>query len=243
MSFFEIKPLLLEDYFDSAIPSIPVSQQITRDNIKGEFNAALREILQKNGAQDLFANAKSVLNALDLIDEEGQLSTTGSPVAREIIQSARENQGANVNVAALLQRFAGEPYGYDPLMTAFVLVILTYNGEISLRAAGGKVISSSEVRDVFKTGLEAFENIRYLALESEVSPEPLIKLFTALGISTDISGKLRAVSKRGEAVQGFRSHYLELKEQLDYAHQKFESISLHHGALLDIDGLKERHGS
>jgi hypothetical protein len=70
-------------------------------------------------------------------------------------------------------------------MTAFVIVMLTYNGEISLRAAGGKVISSSEVRDVFGTGLDAFENIRYLAMESEISPEPLIKLFTALDISPD----------------------------------------------------------
>jgi len=34
------------------------------------------------------------------------------------------------------------------------------------------------VRDLFGTGLEAFENIRYLALESEISPEPLIKLFS-----------------------------------------------------------------
>ena len=241
--FFEIKPLLLKDYFEKRYPQHPrFTQQITRENIEGEFNAALREIFQKNGVQDLFANAKSVLNALELIDEDGHLSTTRSAVAREVIQIARENQGANVDVAKLWQRFADKPYGYDPLMIAFVLVILTYNGEISLRAAGGKVISSSEVRDVFRTGLEAFENIRYLALESEISPELLIKLFTALGISTDISGKLRSVSKRGEAVQGFRSHYLALKEQHDYVNQKFESVSLHHGTLLDIDGLKERHG-
>jgi hypothetical protein len=51
------------------------TQQITRDNIKGEFNAALREILQKNGVQALFANARSVLNALELTDAEGNLST------------------------------------------------------------------------------------------------------------------------------------------------------------------------
>jgi hypothetical protein len=103
------------------------------------------------------------------------------------------------------------------------------------------VISSSEVRDIFGTGLEAFENIRYLALESEISPEPLIKLFTALEISPDITGKLRATGKRGEAVQGFRTRYLELQEQLDYARQKLDHISLHHGTIIDIAGLKERH--
>lgn len=240
--FSEIKPLLLEDIFNKRYPQHPrFIQQITRDNIGGEFNAALREILQKNGVQGLFANARSVLNALELVDADGNLSTARSPVAREIIQITHDNQGANVDVTELLQRFAGEPYGYDPLMSAFVIVMLTYNGEISLRAAGGKVISSSEVRDIFGTGLEAFENIRYLALESEISPEPLIKLFTALGISPDITGKLRATGKRGEAVQGFRTRYLELQEQLDYARQKLDHISLHHGTIIDIDGLKERH--
>lgn len=241
--FSEIKPLLLEDLFDKRYPQHPrFTQQITRDNIRGELNAALREVLQKNGVQAFFTNTRSVLNALELVDADGNLSTGGSPVAREIIQIARDNQGANVDVAKLQKRFAGEPYGYDPLMTAFVIVMLTYNGEISLRAAGGRVISSSEVREVFGTGLEAFENIRYLALESEISPEPLIKLFTALGISPDITGKLRTSGKRGEAVQGFRTRYLALQEQLDYVRQKLENISLHHGDILDIDGLKERHG-
>ena len=239
--FSEIKPLLLEDIFNKRYPQHPrFIQQITRDNIGGEFNAALRRFCRKTVSRP-FANARSVLNALELVDADGNLSTARSPVAREIIQIARDNQGANVDVTELLQRFAGEPYGYDPLMSAFVIVMLTYNGEISLRAAGGKVISSSEVRDIFGTGLEAFENIRYLALESEISPEPLIKLFTALEISPDITGKLRATGKRGEAVQGFRTRYLELQEQLDYARQKLDHISLHHGTIIDIAGLKERH--
>lgn len=240
--FSEIKPRLLEELFNKRYPQHPrFTQQITRDNIEGEFNAALREILQKNGVQTLFAGARSVLNALELTDAEGNLSTIRSLASREIIKIARNNPGANVNVADLLQRFSGGPYGYAPLMTAFVIVMLTYNGEISLRAAGGKVISSSEVRDVFGTGLQAFENIRYLALESEISPEPLIKLFTALGIGPDQTGKLRATGKRGEAVQAFRTRYLELQEHLDYVRQKFENISLHHGEIIDVSALKERH--
>ena len=82
----------------SVIPLHPrFTQQITRNNIKGEFNAALREVLQKNGVQALFANARSVLNALELIDAERAIfSTAGSPVTQEIIQIARDHQGANV---------------------------------------------------------------------------------------------------------------------------------------------------
>jgi hypothetical protein len=139
--FFEIKPLLLEELTStSVIRSIPrFTQQITRDNIRGEFNAALREILQKNGVQTLFANARSVLNALELVDADGNLSTARSPVAREIIQIARDNQGANVDVnGTCCSASPANRTATITLMSAFVIVMLTYNGEISLRAAGGR---------------------------------------------------------------------------------------------------------
>ena len=94
--------------------------------------------------QALFANVRSVINALELVDDSGNLSTGKSEVAGQVLQAAREAQGANLDVKEVLDRYAGSPYGYAPLITAFVIVILTFNGEITLRAAGGKVIASSE---------------------------------------------------------------------------------------------------
>ena len=240
--FAEVKPSLFEDFFTRRYPKHPrFTQQITRDNIKGELSAALRETIGKNGVQALFANARSVLNALELVDDSGNLSTGKSEVARQILQAAREAQGANLDVKEILDRYAGSPYGYDPLMTAFVIVILTFNGEITLRVAGGKVITSSEVQEVFGAGLDAFESVRYLSIEEGPSPEQLIKLFTALGVSPDVSARLRVTGKRGEAVQALRTRYLELKEQLAFARARLESLFLHHSGLLDIEWLQERH--
>lgn len=235
----EIKPALLDEYFTSKYPQHPrFAQAITRDNIKGELSGALKDLISKEGRQALFSNSKSILGAFNLLDQEGNISTTNSKAAARIRQLARENQGKNVDVKEVEKEFAATPYGYDPLMTAFIFIVLTYNGEISLKAAGGKTITSSEVPEVFNSGIEAFSSIRYFTMESDFDIQPVVELFHALGLSPD---KLRTTVKRGEAVQQFRTRYLEIEEQLDFINKRLAKLSLYQEPFLDVDGLKKQH--
>lgn len=241
--FTEIKPELFDGYFTETYPNHPkFSQAITRDNITGEFSSAMNNLITQSGPQTtLFGNSKSILNALDLLDEGGRFSTSASEVARSIMETAKEQTGKNVKVNEFISRFKEAPYGYDHVMTEFVLAALTYNGEIALKAAGGKTITSSEVADVFKSGIEAFENIKYLTLESEFDIQPVISLFTAIGVDENTAKKLRVSSKRGDAIQDFRSRYLEMRESFDYVQNKLGTLSLHLSGIVDIDGLKDKH--
>ncbi len=236
----EIKPVLLEDYFAQKYPKHPrFSQAITRDNIKGEFSSALQELFNKGSQQQsMFASAKSILRALELIDEQGSISTAKSEAAQKIRDLAKENQGKNVDVKQIQDEFSESPYGYDPLMTALVIIVLTYNGEIALKAAGGKTITSSEVEEVFTSGIDAFSNIHYLTLESDFNIQPVIDLFNVLGLSTD---KLRKSAKRSEAVQQFRTCYLEIKEQFEQIDNQLSRLSIYASEIVDIDGLKQYH--
>ena len=113
----------------------------------------------------MFSSAKSILNALALVDDHGNISTAKSEAAKQVLALAKKNEGKNVDVNDIVETFAGGEFGYHKLMSAFVLIILAFNGEIILRAAGGKVITSSEIEEVFGSGIDAFENIRYVAVE------------------------------------------------------------------------------
>jgi hypothetical protein len=240
--FSEIKPGLFEDYFNHKYPKHPrFTQLITRDNIKGEFGATTREIISKGAVQSLFSNARSILNALNLLDKKSNLSTAGSEVAAKIIETARNAEGKVVDVNELIKEFQEPPFGYDRWMTAFVLIILTYNGEIVLKAAGGKVISSSEVGETFGAGLDAFENIKYLAMESDFNPQPVINLLLAIGMDPGTATKMRVTARRGEVVPEFRTRYLEIKEQIELVRKKLETLSLNAAGLIDLDGLSRRH--
>lgn len=241
--FSEIKPDLFDDYFDKKYPNHPrFGQQITRDNIKGEFSRIFTNLATRSGTQTaLISNTASLLDAMDLVDERGNLSTGNSNVAQSIIKDAKENAGQNVAVQGFVDTFAESPYGFDPVMTRFVLAVLTFNGEISLKARGGKTITSSDVEDVFKSGFDAFESIPYLTLESEFDIQPVISLFTVLGISGDSSRKLRSSSKRSEAIQAFRMKYLEINDMVTIVNRKIESLSLSTWNLLDVESLREKH--
>lgn len=243
--FTEIKPELFDGYFTEEYPKHPkFSQAITRDNITGEFSSAVNNLISQSGSQTtLFGNSRSILNALDLLDDAGHFSTSSSEVARSIMEAAKEKTGKNIAVDEFISRFVEAPYGYDPVMTEFVLAVLTYNGEIALKAVGGKTITSSEVADVFKSGIEAFENIRYLTLESEFDIQPVISLFTSIGVDESTAKKLRVSSRRGEAIQDFRSRYLKIREDFEYVQNKLLALSIQQPGVLDINGLKEIHNT
>ena len=240
--FSEMKPTLLQPYFETRYPKHPrFSQIISRDNIEGEFSSALKDIINRSGIQSLFGGSKAILSALELVDQSGQLNTGQSEVVVSILQKAQDQQGKNVDVDSIVSTFADAPYGYQPAMIAFILVLLTYNGEIALKATGGKTISSSEIADVFASGLDAFGNIKYLFIESDINPQPLLELFAAIGIAPAQAAKLRISSKRGEAVQDFRTRYLEIKEQSEQVQQRLSNLSLQQRDIVDISGLKAQH--
>ncbi|MFC1930694.1 DUF6079 family protein [Chloroflexota bacterium] len=237
--FSEIKPALLDYYFNKRYPKHPkFAQAITSDNIHGEFSSAIKEVVIKTGTQSMFSTARQLLNAFNLVDESGNLSTGNSEVAKKIVDVAKKSEGKNVDVKDIITMFETTPYGYHQLMTDFILSVLTFNGEIALKAAGGKTITSSEMEEVFKSGLNAFENIKYVVIEGDFDIQPIINLFNVLQLNP---ARLRVSSKRGEAVQEFRAKYLEIREQVDFVQNKLENMSLFESGTVDIEGLKKKH--
>jgi hypothetical protein len=237
--FAEIKPVIFDYYFTRKYPKHPkFIQVITSDNIHGELSSAVKELVIKTGTQSMFSTARQLLNAFNLVDESGNLSTGNSDVAKEIVGIAKKSEGKNVDVKDIITMLETSAFGYHRLMTEFIITVLTYNGEITLKAAGGKTITSSEVEEVFKSGLSAFENIRYIAIEGDFDIQSVINLFNALQLNP---ARLRVSNKRGEAVQEFRTKYLKIKEQIDFVQNKLEHMSLYESGTVDIEGLKKKH--
>jgi len=240
--FADMKPELFDEYFTLTYPKHPrFSQTISRDNILGEFSRAMRDLIDRSGVQGTVSTTTALINAIDLLDDNKNLSTSKSEVAFLILKVAKENAGKNVAIKEILDHYRASPYGYDPIITEFIIGVLTFNGEIALKAKGGKTISSSDIDDVFKGGLEAFENILYLTLESDFDIQPIITLFTTLGIDSDTVKKMRVSAKRNEAIQEFRAKYLEIKEQISVIDTKLATMSLSACGILNIETLKIKH--
>lgn len=206
--FHNIKEKLFNDYFNQTYPKYPkFLNQMSYENINGEVNSAVKELTGKSEST-FFSNAKNLLSALDLIDLNGNIDTSNSDYYKQIYNELEANKGKNISVDSLVEKLQSPPFGLDTPIIYLILVVATYNGEINLIKKGGGTITSSDLVDVFRSGVRAFESIPYATLETEFNPEPIIKLFQALDLN---EGLIRNSKDRVRAVQDFKNKSIEIQ--------------------------------
>jgi KaiC/GvpD/RAD55 family RecA-like ATPase len=206
--FHNLKEKLFNDYFNQKYSKYPkFLNQMSYENIKGEVDSAVKELTGKSDTT-FFSNAKNLLSSLDLVDINGNIDTSNSDYYKQIYIELEENKGKNVGVESLVEKLQSKPFGLDTPIIYLILVVATYNGEINLIKKGGGTITSSDLVDVFRSGVRAFESIPYATLETEFNPEPIIKLFQALKLK---EGLVRNSKDRVRAVQEFKGKSLEIQ--------------------------------
>jgi KaiC/GvpD/RAD55 family RecA-like ATPase len=206
--FHNIKEKLFNDYFNQKYPKYPkFLNQMSYENIKGEVDSAVKELTGKSEST-FFSNAKNLLSSLDLVDLNGNIDTSNSDYYKQIYNELEANKGKNVSVDSLVEKLQSPPFGLDTPIIYLILVVATYNGEINLIKKGGGTITSSDLVDVFRSGVRAFESIPYATLETEFNPEPIIKLFQVLNLN---EGLVRNSKDRVRAVQDFKNKSLEIQ--------------------------------
>lgn len=206
--FHNIKEKLFNDYFNQKYPKYPkFLNQMSYENIKGEVDSAIKELIDKSDT-NFFSNAKNLLSALDLIDINGNIDTSNSDYYKQIYNQLEEKKDTNVSVDSLVERLQSKPFGLNTPIIYLILVVATYNGEINLIKKGGGTITSSDLVDVFRTGVRAFESIPYATLETEFNPEPIIRLFQTLELN---EGLVRNSKDRVRAVQEFKGKSLKIQ--------------------------------
>ena len=206
--FHNLKEKLFNNYFNQKYPKYPkFLNQMSYENIKGEVDSAIKELTGKSD-NTFYSNAKNLLSSLDLIDLNGNIDTSDSDYYKQIYIELEENKGKNVSVESLVEKLQSQPFGLDTPIIYLILVVATYNGEINLIKKGGGTITSSDLADVFRSGVRAFESIPYATLETEFNPEPIIKLFQALELN---EGLVRNSKERVRAVQEFKGKSLKIQ--------------------------------
>ncbi len=235
--FHHVKEQVFNDYFTSTYKQYPrFLNQLSHENIKGEVESTIQELLSK-GEKNLFSNAKNILTSLDLIDVDGNIDTGNSVYAQVILDVLGENKGKNVKVEDLVDKLSVEPFGLDNELIQLILMVLTFNGQINLRKKGGGTVTSSELDDVFKSGLKAFDSIPYATLETEFPDNEIIKLFRILDLKP---GLVRNPKDRTQAVQEFHLKSIELKDSIDGIQKGFDEIKSKPNPIIDKEALSEK---
>ena len=179
--FSQIKSNLLGEDLQ-IYPEYPrFKSKISYENINGTFDSVLRDISTRDGVvKDLQNQSTNILIPLGLY-RDGMLDSTKSSYAKIILEEAEGN--INYPIEDLVDNLKIKPYGLQKEIVYLIIAVLLRNGDIMLSSKTGKTYTSSEFSSLFsKSGLSAFDELKYIKKEGIVPPEAKI-LFDNLDLN------------------------------------------------------------
>lgn len=235
-----VKPALFNSTFNDKYPEYPVFvNRLWSDNIQGEVERTMNDIFA-DGEQIVTNNSQNLLRSLELLDQDNFLDTGRSKYVKVIMNYLDENKGKNVKIEELVNLLADRPFGLDKELVYLILIVLTYNGEINMRQRGGRTITSSDLKQLFSTGLGKFKDIPYVSIETEFPVESIINLFKILDLPV---GPVRQKNERIKALQAFKSKVSELQEKINKVEEQLERLKNKPNEYLDLTPIiRKRDG-
>jgi hypothetical protein len=154
--------------------------------------------------------------------KDNHFSTSGSEVCQLILARIESNDKGNkvTSVEELTNELAHEPWGLQRELVYLLLGTLLFNGYLIFVRQGGARLHASDVSPLLKTGLDFFNDIRYLERDKDIDIEAVAAIFNMLGLQ---AGLVRDKDSRSDAVKELRKKGLELKEKLTQVRQAMQS--------------------
>jgi len=128
------------------------------------------------------------------------------------------------------------PYGLEPEVIHFILVVLTTLGKISLKGKGGDEIDIANIKEKFRS-ISQFENIIYAVKKDDLSYDFANNLLNSLGLN---GAKMLRETTRNEG-------FLEYKTKLKYIAENIRNINFQISKLeaktprfLNLDSAKSK---
>ena len=238
--YYEVKPALFSDHFTEKYPEYPdLTKRLSPDNIKSEVERTINEILSE-GEKILVKNLQDLLAALDLLDNDNFLETSNSKYAQYILDILRDNEGKNIKIDRLVNELAEKPFGLNKELVYLILIVLTYNGEINMKQRGGRTITSSDLSQLFSTGINKFKDVPYVSLEKDFPVDKIIRLFKILELPV---GLVRNKSERSKALKVFKEKVIELNKKVDEVEKMLDSLESKPREFVNIETiLNKRSG-
>jgi hypothetical protein len=204
----ELKKKIFDDCFNNTYTEHPkYSQILSSSNIIDSLTRILDELVDGNFKR-VTQNSKIFLSHLNLLNTNEDIDVSESKIAMFLYSVIAEKKGKMVNIEnELVVPLIQKPYGLEPQLVHFYLIILTILGRITLKAKGGDEIDIANIKEKFRS-LSQFENIVYAIKKDDLSYDFAARLLNTLGLNGNLILK---ESLRNEA---FKEYKLKVDEIL-----------------------------
>ena len=235
----ELKKRVFDDCFNKEYPEHPKYAEIlSSGNITNSLSLIADETTNGN-FRSISQRAKNFLSSLNLINANGDPELNRNKVVSQIISIVSAKKGKVVDIEKeIVHQFTSKPYGLEPQVVQFFLVVLTALGKITLKGRGGDELEISNIKEKFRS-LNMFENIIYATKKDDLSYDFAQNLLNALGLN----GNMMLQEKhRNDVFAEYKKKVAEISKdikEIDILIQRLEAKST---SYLNVDSVKSKIG-
>ncbi len=232
----ELKGKTFDNCFNDAFPEHPkYAEYLSSSNITNTLSSISDEVTKGN-FRAMSSRSKNFLTTLNLLNTNGDPDVSANKFTQIILSKVDSKKGKVVDIEKeLVNELALSPYGIEPEITYFLLIVLTTLGKISLKAKGGDEIDITNIRDKFRN-ISQFENIVYVVKKDELSYDFAQNLLNALGLN---GAAILIEKSRNDAFVEYKNKVKEIIDNiktLDYLISQLEHRSQ---LYINIDDIKD----
>lgn len=235
--FSELKKRLLDACFNERFPEHPkYSEQLSSANISNALTTLADEVT-KGDFTRLTQRTRNFLATLNLLNPNGDPDLAANSIARRILSTV-QSKGAKVTdiEKELVADLAAAPYGLEPQIVHFLLLLMTTLGKVALKAkGGGDDIDLSNIREKFRN-LSQFENIPYVLKKDDISFDFAQNLLNALGLN---GAQILRENTRNQAFADYKRRVREIQDELRGVNAMLEKLKNRPQTWLNRDQVKQ----
>jgi len=232
----ELKEKLFDRIFNSMFPEHPKYAEIlSSNNIVSTLTNISQEVVIGN-FRALSNRSKNFLDTLNLLNDNGDPDVGSNKITQLVLTTIYAKKGKVVDInKEIIAELNKTPYGLEPEIVYFLLIIITTLGKVSLKSRGGDEIDISNIKEKFKS-ISQFENIVYVVKKDNLSYDFAQNLMNALGLN---GAKMLQEKYRNDAFLEYKNKVKEITDHIksvDFLITKLESKS---SLYLNIDSAKQ----
>ncbi|MFA7115827.1 MAG: DUF6079 family protein [Bacteroidales bacterium] len=231
----ELKEKLLDKLFNTEFPEHPkYAETLSSNNIISTLTHISQEVAKGN-FRALSNRSKNFLDTLNLLNDNGDPDVGSNKITQLILTSIYAKNGKFVDIdKEIVAELNKIPYGLEPEVVYFLLIVLTTLGKVLLKGRGGDEIDISNIKEKFKS-ISQFENIVYVVKKDDLSYDFAQNLLNALGLN---GAKMLQEKHRNEAFVEYKTKVKEIIDHISSVEFLITKLESKSALYLNIDSAK-----
>jgi hypothetical protein len=232
----ELKKKVFDKCFNEEFPEHPKYAEIlSSNNITNTISTISDEVTNGN-FRSLSLRSKSFLNTLSLLNANGDPDVASNKIAQIILTTINAKAGKVVDIEKEIDTpLAKIPYGLEPEIVHFFLIILTTLGKIALKGKGGDEIDISNIKEKFKS-ITQFENIVYAIKKDDLSYDFANNLLNALGLN---GAKMLRENTRNESFLEYKNKIKAIADDIKAINFQISKVEAKAELYINLDSVKK----